>query len=117
MTRPKRGEIWYINFDPTIGSEIRKKRTAVVINVDSVGRLPLKIVIPITSWKDKYIVFPWFVKLAPNSRNGLKKISGADTFQIKSVSEERFLNKIGLLDEEELSLITYAIAICVGFRI
>jgi mRNA interferase MazF len=40
---PKRGEIWLVNFDPTIGAEIKKVRPAVVISSDAVGKLPIKL--------------------------------------------------------------------------
>jgi mRNA interferase MazF len=45
---PHRGEVWRIRFDPAEGDEIKKVRTAVVISEDAVGRLRLKIVVPIT---------------------------------------------------------------------
>ena len=45
---PKRGEIWLVNFDPTVGAEIKKVRPAVVISSDSVGKLPIKLIAPIT---------------------------------------------------------------------
>ena len=48
---PKRGEIWLVDFDPAVGAEIRKARPAVVISVKDIGRLPLRIVVPITDWK------------------------------------------------------------------
>ncbi len=48
---PKRGEIWLVNFDPTVGAEIKKVRPAVVISSDSVGKLPIKLIAPITDWK------------------------------------------------------------------
>ena len=38
----RRGEVWLINLDPTIGAEIRKTRPAVIVNDDAVGILPLK---------------------------------------------------------------------------
>lgn len=47
-TMPLRGEVWRIRFDPAEGTEIRKVRTAVVISENAVGRLRLKIVVPIT---------------------------------------------------------------------
>ena len=50
---PKRGEIWLINLDPTIGAEIKKTRPAVVVNSDYIGKLPLKLVVPITNWGHK----------------------------------------------------------------
>lgn len=49
-----RGEVWRINLDPTIGSEIRKTRPVIVVNDNTIGVLPLKIVVPITDWKDRY---------------------------------------------------------------
>ena len=49
----KQGEIWLINLDPTIGTEIKKTRPAIIVNDNALGRLPLKIIVPITDWKDK----------------------------------------------------------------
>ena len=57
---PSRGEIWLIDFDPAVGAEIRKLRPAVVMSVDAIGRLPLRLVVPITDWKDSYSQYPWF---------------------------------------------------------
>jgi len=51
---PKRGEIWLVNFNPTIGAEIKKVRPAVVISSDAVGQLPIKLIAPITDWKSYF---------------------------------------------------------------
>ena len=40
-----------MNLDPTIGAEIKKIRPVIVISSDAVGKLPLKLVVPITEWK------------------------------------------------------------------
>lgn len=85
-----------------------------VISENAIGRLRLKIVVPITEWKPRYANFPWFVHLAPTRANGLTKDSGADAFQVKSVSETRFLDRLGELTPGELDDIANAIAICVG---
>lgn len=50
----KRGEIWLINLDPTLGAEIRKTRPAVIVSSDVLGKLPLSVIVPITDWKDHY---------------------------------------------------------------
>lgn len=50
MNNPHRGEIWIVDFNPTVGSEIQKQRTAVVVSLDTIGKLPLRIVVPITGW-------------------------------------------------------------------
>lgn len=49
-----RGEIWLINLDPSLGAEIQKTRPAVIVNDDAVGALPLKVIVPLTDWKDRY---------------------------------------------------------------
>ena len=107
MTTPNRGEIWRVRFDPVEGDEIKKVRTAVVVSRTSVGRLRLKIVVPITEWKAKYETYPWFVRLVPSATNGLIKESGADAFQVKSVSEMRFLDRLGEITKEEVGEISH----------
>src|ERR1700682_1336573 len=92
---PQRGEIWMVQFGPSVGAEIRKIRPAVVISVDTIGRLPLRMVVPITDWKASYRSFPWFVELPASATNGLLKDSGGDCFQTKSVSEARFVRLLG----------------------
>ena len=88
---PKRGDIWLVDFDPAVGAEVRKARPAVVMSVDAIGRLPLRIVVPVTDWKPAYAAYPWFVELQPTPTNRLAKHSGADAFQVKSVSQDRFV--------------------------
>jgi mRNA interferase MazF len=111
---PARGEIWLINFDPATGAEIRKLRPAIVISLDSIGRLPLRLVVPITDWKDRYSGFPWFTRLPAHPRNGLSKDSGADSFQVKSVSLFRFDRRLGSVTKSQIDEISTAIALCVG---
>ena len=86
-------EIWLINLDPTKGPELQKVRPAVIVNDNRLGKLPLKIIVPITDWKERYEIAPWMVKIEPNIMNGLMKDSSADCFQIRSLSEERLLKK------------------------
>jgi len=111
---PKRGEVWLVNFAPSVGAEIAKIRPAVVLNVDAVGRLPLRVVVPITDWKPAFAAFPWFVFLPPDAANGLTKDSGADTLQIKSVSLNRFVQRLGELDPAQTDAIATAVKIVVG---
>lgn len=99
------GEIWLVDFEPSIGSEIKKLRPSIVVNDDRVGRFGIKIVVPITEWKDYYKNYPWIIKITPNSLNGLSKDSSIECFQIKSFSSERFDKKIGEIDKSLLSQI------------
>ncbi len=98
----KQGDIWLINLDPTIGAEIKKTRPAVIVSDDSLGKLPLKIIVPLTDWKERYAIAPWMVKLIPDFVNKLGKDSSADCFQIRSVSEERFVKRLGNVSKASL---------------
>ena len=100
----KRGEIWLINLDPTVGAEIAKERPALIINEDGVGRLPLRIIAPITIWKPHYRVVPWMVYLPSDETTHLDKESSADCFQTRSISEKRMIQKIGQATEEQMAL-------------
>ncbi|MCX6154835.1 MAG: type II toxin-antitoxin system PemK/MazF family toxin [Candidatus Kapabacteria bacterium] len=95
-------EVWMINLDPTIGAEIQKIRPAVIVSDNAFGKLPLKVIVPITDWKDKYALAPWMVKIEHSIQNGLIKESSADTFQVRSVSELRLIRKIGTLTKSEM---------------
>jgi mRNA interferase MazF len=89
-----------INLDPTVGAEIKKTRPAIIVSDDSLGKLPLKVIVPITDWKGRYEIAPWMIKIEPNSKNGLTKDSSADCFQVRSVSQERFVKKIGNISDK-----------------
>ncbi len=93
---------------------MRKTRPAVVMNLPSIGRLPLRIVVPVTDWKPSYSTVPWLVYLKNTKRNGLDKESAADCFQVKSVSLMRFASKLGELRADEVEEISAAVALCVG---
>ena len=112
--RPQRGEIWRVRFDPSVGAEIRKDRPAVVVSVNTVGVLPLRIVVPLTDWQSSFAHLPWFVYLPMTATNGLTKDSGGDTFQVKSVSENRFISYVGAVTSAQLDELAAAMAMCVG---
>ncbi len=109
-----KGEIWLINLDPTIGAEIRKTRPAVIVSENAIGILPLRVIVPITDWKERYSVAPWMVAIPPDTLNGLAKTSAADAFQVRSVSQERFVQRIGTLSDIQISQILKAIQIVIG---
>lgn len=117
-----RGDVWDVNFDPSEGDEIQKKRPAVVINQEAVvisregiGRLRLVIVVPITGWNPRYADYFWMVMIPTTARNGLTKDSAADAFQVKSVSQQRLVRRRGELTPLQLDDIAAAIALCVGY--
>jgi mRNA interferase MazF len=80
---PRRGEIWLVNFNPTVGAEIQKTRPAVVVSSDAVGRLPIKLIAPLTDWKEYFAPNMWHVRIVPSATNGLTKESAVDTLQLR----------------------------------
>jgi mRNA interferase MazF len=112
-----RGEVWLLNLDPTVGAEIQKTRPFVIVSSDAVGVLPLRVIVPLTDWKERYALASWMVRVFPTSENGLSKDSAADTFQIRSVSTARFVRKIGNLAARDLDLIVEAIGTVVEYLV
>ncbi len=112
----KQGEIWLVSLDPTLGSEIRKTRPAIIVNNNTIGKLPLKIIVPLTDWKNRYNVATWMVKVLPDNQNKLSKESSADCFQIRSVAEERCIKKIGQVDTHTMSDIRRSLAIVLNIE-
>ncbi|UXE64481.1 MAG: type II toxin-antitoxin system PemK/MazF family toxin [Woronichinia naegeliana WA131] len=112
----KRGEIWLVNFDPTIGAEIRKSRPAVVISSNAVGKLPIKLIAPITDWKPYFTQNFWHIKIEPNTTNGLTKISAIDALQIRGVDLQRFIQKLGSADSSKMQEISVAILTILEYR-
>jgi mRNA interferase MazF len=105
----KQGEIWLIELDPTRGAEIQKTRPAIIVNDNALGKLPLKVIVPITDWKEHYTVAPWMVKILPTTRNGISKDSAADCFQVRSLSQDRFVKKLGTIDASQIEDIKEAL--------
>jgi len=112
---PKRGEIWLFNLDPTIGAEIKKTRPAIVVSSDVIGKLPLKLVVPLIDWKSAFLSNLWHVCIEPSPDNRLSKTSAGDVLQMRSVDTQRFVRKLGILSEDDLIEISLAIAVIVEY--
>ena len=98
----KAGEIYWVNLDPTIGNEIKKRQPVVILNGGHDKHLKLAIVVPVTAWSSYWEKNPFFVSLEPNTKSGLKKKSSVDCFQIRAVSHNRFTEKIGEISNDEI---------------
>ncbi len=112
-----RGEIWLINLDPTAGAEIQKTRPAVIISSNAIGVLPLRVIVPLTDWKERYQQAAWMVQIVPDTKNVLSKPSAADTFQIRSVSTSRFVRKMGELSQADLERIVEAVGLVIEYHL
>jgi mRNA interferase MazF len=112
----KQGEIWLIDLDPTVGAEMNKTHPAVIVNDDQLGKLPLKIIAPITDWKEHYNVAPWMIAINPTIQNGLTKKSSIDCFQIRSVSKSRLIKRVGHITFPEILQVQEGIIKVIGFQ-
>lgn len=96
----KYAEVWLVDFAPQIGDEINEIRPAVIISPNELGKLGLRLVVPMTSYRIDFQ--PWHLVCKPNNSNGLDRESLIDCFQIKSISNKRFVRKLGSLSDNKI---------------
>lgn len=109
MNNPRRGEVWIVAPDPTVGREIRKTRSAVIISNDINNEYSDTItVIPITSSRRK--VYPFEVLLS-TGEGGLGHGSKAKTDQIRTIDTQRLVRCIGSLSTAKIRELEHALAI------
>jgi mRNA interferase MazF len=97
----KQGEIWYADLNPTKGSEQAGLRPVVVVSGNLLNEhLTVVIVVPLTTKIKNYKGNPI---LSPTKINGLKTESEMLIFHIRSVSKDRLVKKMGVVEKEELN--------------
>ena len=100
MGYPKKGEIYLVNFDPTIGHEAKKKRPALILSNNIHNRYsPLVTVAPLSSNINK--VYPFEVYVTKKS-TGLNENSKIMIIQLRSIDKKRLIHKIGNIEDEEI---------------
>jgi mRNA interferase MazF len=110
---PRRGEVFLVNFDPTIGAEIRKTRPALVLQNDLANRnSPVTIVAAITS-KFELPTYPTEV-LIRVPEGGLKVDSVALLNQIRTIDRTRLVKRLGVLRTDTMDKVERAIQISLG---
>lgn len=113
VASPRRGDIYLVSFDPTIGYEIQKTRPAVIIQNDISNQYsPVTIVAAISS-KFSDPPFPREVIIEPKE-SGLTKRSAVILNQIRSVDRQRLGKKLGSLSTESMKRIDQALKISLG---
>jgi len=111
---PKRGEIYLVNFDPTIGSEIKKIRPALILQNDISNRYsPVTIVAAITSYEKDDKIYPNEV-LVLRKGSVLEKDSLVLLNQIRTIDHKRLLKKLGQINPLALEEIDQALKISLG---
>jgi mRNA interferase MazF len=99
----KRGEIWWVNFDPSTGGEIQKQRPAVIVSNDLSNKYLNRVqVVPVTSRVEKLYPSEAYIMVAGKQGKAM-----AD--QLATVSKQRFFNQIGQVTPVEMQEIERAI--------
>jgi mRNA interferase MazF len=111
----KRGEIYYANLSPTIGSEIGKRRPVLIVSNNANNQsADMVTVLPLTSNVSR--IYPFEVKLEPED-SGLPKSSKIQAQQIRTISKQRLDGKrIGSLSKEMMALVDNAIKLHLNLR-
>ena len=105
-----RGEVWWVNFDPSLGGEVQKTRPAVIVSNDASNRTLNRVqVVPITSHTERVYRCEAIVSL-----NGERRKAMAD--QIATVSKLRLGTRFGILSSTDVRLIDGAIRIQLGLN-
>jgi mRNA interferase MazF len=112
MTSIHRGDIWLVNLDPTVGSEIKKTRPAVIISNDIANQYSATVtVLPVTDRGDK--VFPVETEI-PLKTGGLTKPSKIKCAQIRTVDKVRLVRFMGVLPDRVLHAAERALCLHLG---
>lgn len=109
----RRGDVFLVTFDPTVGAEIRKTRPAVVIQNDIGNRAGSTTIVAAITSRVHNEPYPFEVALAAGEA-GLEKASVALLNQIRTVDRRRLVRKLGTLRADAMRRVDRALAISVG---
>ena len=113
MTSPKRGEVWLVSFDPTLGAEIKRTRPALVLQNDVANRAsPITIVAAITSQFEEPL-YPTEVLVRP-PEGGLQSESVVLLNQIRSIDKRRLIHRMGKLKPKTMEQVDRALLLSFG---
>jgi mRNA interferase MazF len=113
--RYRRGEIWWVNLDPTVGSETAKKRPCVILQNDlGNARSDTTMVAPLLKGSKNY---PFVVNIEATIDNGLDENRGIHLEQMRVVDNQRIEHKLGVLDRKYWGEIEKAVGVVLGFNV
>ncbi len=98
-----RGDVWWVNFEPSIGGEIRKKRPAIIVSNNAANKFLNRVqIIPITSNTNR--LFPSEAYVTVSDKKGK-----AMADQLATVSKQRLSKRIGSISDDEMNMVVEAI--------
>ena len=113
---PKRGEVWLVRLPRGRGAELQQDRPVIVVSSFLFDDALVRIVVPLSTWEPAYgnRINKILVRAAP--RTGLLHDSAADFLQLRSVSVERFLRRLGTADDDLVAQIVAGVAIALDYQ-
>lgn len=116
----RRGEVWLVELDPTVGSEANKTRRVSIVSNNArnsvssrTGRGVLTVV-PFT--KNVHRILPFQVLVTPDNANGLEVDSKAQAEQVRSLDVSRFVRRLGVLSSEDVAAVDEALLLHLGLE-
>ena len=113
MNAPKRGELYLVNFDPTVGAEIKKTRPALILQNNIANRYSPVTIVAALSSNISEPPYPTEVVIEP-TKGGVKKTSVVLLNQIRTIDKQRLVKKLGRLKEETMDHVDHALQISLG---
>jgi mRNA interferase MazF len=111
----QRGEIRWVKLDPTIGAEIQKTRSCLILQNDTMNQYgQLTVAIPFRPGSKRA---PYVVNVLASSHNGLDQDRFLDVAQIRSIDGQRVLGLVGTLEDIYWQQIQQALSIICGFEL
>jgi mRNA interferase MazF len=107
---PQRGDIYWVNLDPTVGAEINKRRPCLIVSNDVGNEVSLRVIVaPITSSVKQ--VYPFEVEIELNGRQGKALLD-----QVRSLDKQRLAKKMAFLSPDVMGAVDKALKVALALK-
>ena len=113
---PTRGEVWLLRLPNGRGLELQEIRPVVVVSSPIFDPQNIRIIVPLMTWREEFEGRLNKLRILPSDRNGLDSESAADFLQVRSTSTERFIERIGSLNADQVEEIVAGVVIAIDYQ-
>lgn len=108
-----RGEVWQLALDGSADGA-GESRLVILLSNDALAVLPLRVVVPLVTWREAFADAPWMVRVPPVLNSGLTEVMAADALQVRSVSTARLTRRLGSLPGRVTTQLAQAVGEVIG---